>query len=78
MSGDVEKKAEETVEEQSSDVDVRILRWTISALGDDDSLEKFFEAIPGLFKSKLVKDLERYFPETLLETFWDALNGFSF
>jgi hypothetical protein len=76
VSGGVEKKAEETVEEQSSEVDARILGWTISALGDDDSLEKFFEAIPGLFNSRLVNDLERDFPETLLETFWDVLNGF--
>ena len=72
----VEKKAEVTVEEQSSEIDGRILGWTISALGDDDSLEKFFEAIPGWFSSKLVKDLERDFPETLLETFWGVLNGF--
>jgi hypothetical protein len=72
----VEKKAEELAEEQSSEIDIRILGWTISALGDDDSLEKFFEAIPGFFNSKLVKDLERDFPETLLETFWGALDGF--
>ena len=76
MLGGVEKEAEETASEQSSEIDVRILGWTISALGDDDSLEKFFEAIPGLFNSKLVKDLERDFPETLLETFWNALDGF--
>ena len=75
MSGDVEKKAEEMADEHSSEIDVRILGWTISALGDDDSLEKFFEAIPGLFNSKFVKDLERNFPETLLKTFWCALNG---
>ena len=76
MSGGVEKKAEETADEQSSEIDVRILGWTISALGDDDSLEKFFEAIPGFFSSKFVKDLEKDFPETHLKTFWGALNGF--
>jgi hypothetical protein len=72
----VETIAEEIVEEQSSKIDVGILGWTLSALGDDDSLEKFFEAIPGLFHSMLVKDLERDFTGTLLETFWRALNGF--
>lgn len=48
----------------------------MSALGDDDPLEKFFEATPGLFNSDLVNDLERDFPESLLETFWDVLNMF--
>jgi hypothetical protein len=76
VSVSVEKKAEESAEEQSSEIDIRILGWTISALGDDDSLEKFFEAIPGFFNSKLIKDLERDFPVSLLKTFWDALEGF--
>ena len=74
MSGGVEKKAEETALEQSSEIDVRILGWTISALGDDESLEKFFETIPGLFNSKLV-DLEQEFPLTHLKTFWKTLDG---
>jgi hypothetical protein len=76
MLGGVEKAAEDMASERSSEIDVRILGWTISALGDDDSLEKFFEAIPGLFNSKLVKHLQRDFPETLLKTFWLALDGF--
>ena len=76
MLGGVEKKAEEMASERSSEIDVRILGWTISALGDDDSLEKFFESIPGLFNSNLAKDLERDFPETLLKTFWSALDEF--
>ena len=69
------KKAEETASKQSSEIDVRILGWTISALGDDESLEKFFETIPGLFNSKLVKNLERDFPLTHLKTFWETLDG---
>jgi hypothetical protein len=76
MLGGMEKTAEETASDQSPEIDVRILGWTISALGNDDSLEKFFETIPGLFNSKLVKDLERYVPEKLLQNFWGALNGF--
>jgi hypothetical protein len=72
----VEKKAEESAEEPSSEIDLRILGWTISALGDDDSLEKFFEAIPGFFNSKLVKDLERDISVSLLKTFWRAFDGF--
>jgi hypothetical protein len=76
MLGGVEKKAEDMTSEQSSKIDGRILGWTISALGDDDSLERFFEAIPGFFNSKLVKHLERDFPETHLRTFWSALDEF--
>jgi hypothetical protein len=50
----VEKAAEETPSELSSDIDVRIFDWTvnINALGDDDSLENFFEALPN-FNAKL-------------------------
>ena len=50
----VEKAAEETASERSSEIDVQIMEWTISALGDDDSLKSFFEAIPGFFNSKFV------------------------
>ena len=76
MLGGVEQAAEELVEERSSEIDGRILGWTIRALGDDDLLEKFFEAIPGLFNSTLVIDVERHFPETHLKAFWSALDGF--
>ena len=74
--GGVEAAAEEAMSKISSKIDIHIFDWTIRALGDDDSLEKFFEAIPGFFNSKRVKDLERDFPETLLKTFWAALNRF--
>jgi hypothetical protein len=60
----LEKKVVRTASKWSPEIDIRILDWTICALGDDDSLEKFFEAISGLFKSKLVKHLERDFPES--------------
>ena len=74
--GGMEKVAEEMAAEQSSEIDVEILGWTISALGDDDVLEEAFVAIPGFFNSKLVKNLENGFSETLLETFWSVLDGF--
>ena len=76
MLGGVEKAAEEKASERSSKIDFRILDWTISALGDDDSQEKFFEAVPGFFNSKLVNDLERDLPETFLRKFWGAMDGF--
>ncbi|KAH9998244.1 hypothetical protein BJV77DRAFT_1156550 [Russula vinacea] len=47
----VENIVSKTASKPSLEVDVRIFGWTISALGNDNSLEKFFEAIPGLFNS---------------------------
>ncbi len=76
MLGGIEKAAEERASEWSSEIDARILDWTLSALGDDDSLEDFFEAVPGFFKSTLVVCLERRFPETRLIKLWDAVDGF--
>jgi Family of unknown function (DUF6535) len=76
MLGSVEKKAEELAEEQSSEIDVGILDWTISALGDDHSLEKFIEAVPGFFNSKLVEDIQERLPYDLSMRFYHALRGF--
>ena len=74
--GGVEKAVEYTVSKKSSEIDVQILGWTIGALGDDNSLEEFFEAIPGFFDSKLVVGLERGVSPTFIRVFWEALDGF--
>ena len=74
--GGVEKAAEETVSERSSDIDADILRWTIGDLADDDRMEKFFEAIPDFFNSNLVKQLKGKLPNSLLKRFWKALDRF--
>jgi hypothetical protein len=57
-------------------IDANILRWTIDALCDDDGMEDFFDAIPGFFKSKRVRDLRNRSPDWLLEKLWKAANGF--
>ena len=64
--GDVEKKAEETVSEQLSVIDRRISGWTITALGDDDSLEEFLRPSLASSISELGNNLQRNFPETHL------------
>ena len=74
--GGMEKTAAETASERPSGVDIGILGWTISALGDDDSLEKFFEAIPGFFNSKLVEDLREHLPDNISTMLSNALGGF--
>jgi hypothetical protein len=76
MLGGVERKAEEMASERSSKIDMDILGWTISALGDDDSLEKFIEAIPGFFNSKLVEDPPEHLSRELSNRLYFALNGF--
>ena len=76
MSHGVERAAEETALKRSSEINIRIFNWTIDALGDDDGLEKFFEAVPGFFTSNLVKDLKRDLPKDILDNFWNVLNGF--
>ena len=52
----VEVEAEETASKGSPEVDGRIVEWTIVALRDDDAIEGFAEAIPGFYKSSLIKD----------------------
>ena len=72
----VEKVAKETASKPSSEIDVQILDWTVSASVDDDPLKGFFEAIPGFFDSKLVNYPERDFPEEFIKKFRDALVDF--
>ena len=76
MLGGVEKAIEEVVSKRLSAIDVRILDWTITTLGDDDSLKTFFETIPGFFNSKLVQHLEGGLPEELRSKYKDAIKGF--
>jgi hypothetical protein len=79
ISGGLEKAVEKMVSERSSEMDIRIFDWTMGVLGElreDDSQEKFFEAVPGFFSSKLVKHLEGDFPEDILNRFWSSLNRF--
>jgi hypothetical protein len=74
--GGVEMVVEEAVSKRLSKIDISILDWTITSLGDDDSLKNFFEAIPGFFKSKLVKHLKGDIPEELRNKYEYALYGF--
>jgi len=74
--GGMEKAAEETASERSSEIDAHIFGWTLDVLEDDDRLEKFFAAIPGFFNSKLVKVLKKDLPKSLLNMFWMVSDGF--
>ena len=74
--GGVEEAAEQTVLERLSDIDAGIFGWTLDVVGDDDRLEKFFAAIPGFFKSKLVKAIPKDLPKSVLKLFWEVSDGF--
>ena len=76
MLGGMENVVEEAVSRRLSKIDISILDWTLTSLGDDDSLKIFFEAIPGFFNSKLVKHLKGDISEELVNKYDDALNGF--
>jgi len=51
----LERVAEEAALKRSSEMDVRVLDWTLHALVEDDALENFLESIPGFYKSGIVK-----------------------
>ena len=74
--GNSGKAAEEMIRNRSSDIDLGILDWTISALGEDDTLERFFELIPGSFNSRMVKNIQRPLPDMFLTRFLDSWGGF--
>ena len=75
MLGGVRKAAEEAASKQSQEIDLGILDWTIDALGEDDRLEKFFEAIPGFANSQMVKAFQRPLPDMFRSRFVDSLCG---
>jgi hypothetical protein len=42
--------------EHSPEIDGRVIEWTLLATDNDDALGRFFDAIPGFFKSKLYQE----------------------
>ena len=59
---DVEEQVEEAISRTSSKIDTDVLDLALNALGEDDAWEKFFESIPGFYRSDVVKDLRRCLP----------------
>jgi len=74
--GNSGKAAEEIIRNRTSEIDLGILDWTISALGEDDARERFFELIPGFFSSHMVKNIQRPLPDVFLTRFLDSWGGF--
>ena len=76
VPGYLRNSAEDRTFKESPTIDQGILEWTIGALGDDDTLENFFEDIPGFFQSQTVKDLKGHLPDTFISRFSDSWGGF--
>ena len=72
------KVAEEIIVKRSWEIDVGILERTIGALTEGDTLEQFFEAIPGFLNSKLVNVYGTRMPihRTLSISLRDALGKY--
>jgi uncharacterized protein DUF6535 len=65
----LERKAEEIVSKQIPESDARILESLLNSLGEDYTQEKFFEAIPGFYRSKSAEDSEKINENLSLEFF---------
>jgi len=70
------KTAEKTASQLSSEMDVRVLISTLGNLGEDGVGEEFFKAIPGIFNSDQVNNLEGHLLEDLRVKFEQASNNF--
>ena len=71
----MQKTAEETALNLSSDIDTRAFMWTFDCLDEDHELERFFSGLPGFRSSKVVNDpLPGLTEEGILKLYW-ALRG---
>jgi Family of unknown function (DUF6535) len=57
--GGVEFAAQETIFKNTSEIDGRILQWTVNSLNEDGALETLVESIPGFYKSDVVKGISK-------------------
>jgi len=71
--GGVEKAAEDIAADRLSEVDGRVMEYTIDTLGDDDALERFFAAIPGFCNSN---EVQLRLPSRLRMKIRHAMDGF--
>lgn len=63
--GGVEGAAENAALVLSSEIDIRVLEWMVDTLDEDDSLEKFYESMPGFYKSDVIKDFPQCLPRNV-------------
>ena len=72
----LETITQETARSPSSEVDGRVLTWTLDSLDEDQELERFFSSIPGFCSSTVVADpLDTFIRPNESKLLW-ALIGF--
>jgi len=65
--GGIGRAAEETASKRASQINSCIVEWTVDTLGEDDSLERFLETLPGFYQSDIVKPLGERIPQDVQE-----------
>ena len=71
----MQKTAEETALESSSEIDTRAFMWTFECLDEDHELESFFSGLPGFRSSTVVKDPLASLTENEMWKLYEALRG---
>jgi hypothetical protein len=56
LSNGIQEAAEESAQKFSSEIDSRVLLWTLQASDEDHKLERFFASIPNFCGSKVLED----------------------
>ncbi len=72
----MEKRAEETALELSSEIDTRAFMWTFDILDEDHELERFFSGLPTFCNSKVVEDPLLTLADEQKENLLNTLLGF--
>ena len=71
----MQKTAEETALNSSSEIDTRAFMWTLDCLDEDHELESFFSALPDFRSSKVVKDPLPSLTKEEMRKLYGALRG---
>lgn len=71
----IEEVAEESAQKLSSEIDSRILLWTLQFSNEDHELERFFANIPDFCSSEVLEDLLDTFKTSTGEKMADAVVG---
>jgi len=76
FSQGITKAAEETARKLSSEIDWRVLIWTLESLDEEHELERFFSGLPGFWNSRVVNSRPVASIRQDSESLSDALIGF--
>ncbi len=71
----IDRVAEECAQKPSSEIDSRVLLWTLQSSDQDPELEQLFESIPGFCGSRVPNDLKATFKASISEKMADAVVG---